>query len=152
VIALDDGVSFVPIEGWNIESGIRVGEEPVGGVLPSKATVTDKVLSYQVTVGSFDGDAVALVDQIKETTDALNDAAGLHVVGETVATVTSAGVPGAAARFKGTSSDGVLAAFVKDGVGVQVVVVDPPDLDSDRQLAEDVASVIASTSFGEGAE
>jgi hypothetical protein len=150
VMALDQGVTFVPSEGWNIEAGIRVGDETTGGLVPSGATLTNEALSYEVAVSDFDGTAVELVEQIKDTTDALNDAAGLHVVGETLATATAAGVPGAAARFQGTTSDGILVGFVEDGVGVSVVVVGPPDFEGDRSLAEDIAGMIASTSFGEG--
>jgi hypothetical protein len=145
VMVMKSDVSFIPATGWSIEDGIIAGDEPVSGSLPRTTHLTRGEVSYEVTVGTFDGTAPELLGQIKDTTDALHDSAGFHVVGDPVDIATTAGVQGVLSQYTGTRSDGALAAFVQDGVGVQVVSTGPTN--TDREVTEEVARMIVSLRF-----
>jgi hypothetical protein len=139
VMELRGGITFEPAVGWGISSGVREGDAPTSGAYPTDATVEDAGVSVTVKTGSFTGDARALLAQIKETTEALDDT--VHIDGDPVVVTTDAGDRGVMARFAGPSSDGALAAFVFDGTGVQVIATGPAD--TERQQAEQVARMIA---------
>lgn len=145
VMLLKEGVSFAPAAGWSIESGIVEGDEPVSGSRPASTRLTEGQVSYEVTVGEFDGTSADLLDQLKETTDALNDSAGLHVTSDPATISTQQGVEGVIARFSGESSDGALAAFVHDGVGVEIVSTAPTT--ADRETTEEIAEMIVALRF-----
>ena len=72
VLAVDGDVTFVPEPGWGITAGVRQGAAPAGGQYPPKATVVDGGVTFTVRSATFHGDANALLDQIKTTTDALS--------------------------------------------------------------------------------
>ncbi|MGH3461323.1 MAG: hypothetical protein ACRDP9_07585 [Kribbellaceae bacterium] len=139
-VALRGGISFVPATGWILTDGVLRGREPRAGV-GSTATVTDGPVALTVRTAPFTGTPTALLEQIKDTTDALNGSHGLHITGDVQAVQTAGGQRGVIARYRGTSSDGAIAAFVVDGTGVEVVVTGPPDVPGDPSAA--IAGMIA---------
>lgn len=145
VMELRGGVTFTPAVGWGISSGLRSGDTPASGSYPTDATIEDGGVRFTVKTGAFTGDARALLSQIKETTEALDDT--VHIDGDPVVVTTEAGDRGVMARFAGPSYDGALAAFVFDGTGVQVVATGPAD--TERLPAEQVAQMITSIRHGE---
>lgn len=142
VMALPKGAGFVPVAGWNVESGVRLA---TGLTPPAETRLAHGDVAFSVTVGAFSGDARALVDQIKKTTDAIHGSADLHVTGEPAEIATAAGDRGMAVRYHSTSAEGVLAAFVRDGSGVEIVVSGPVGLSTAD--VRDVATMIDSLRF-----
>ena len=133
---------FAPAAGWNIESGLRAGGSS-SGVYPERATVTRDGLSFAVTTGSFEGDARALLEQIRTSNDRLGPDAVAIDTG-TPSTITNArGDRGALARFRTASSEGLIAAFVFEGLGVEVVAYGPAEV-PDGSLGTDVAAMVRS--------
>lgn len=145
---LGSSVRFVPTPGWGIADGLRVGNPRAGGTYPSSAEVVNGDVGLFVKVAPFDGDAEALLQQIRETTDALNDEAGFHVVGDPVPFQTATGDVGVIANYQATGSEGLLAALVYDGAGVEIVATGPQD--TPAATVEDIARMIASVSYQEG--
>lgn len=141
VMAMSPGITFTPAPGWNIEKGVRLGDEPRSGV-PNSASLSDGDVTYVVTTGPYDGDSSALIAQIKKTTDALNDKGDVHVVGDPVPITTTAGLGGMLVHYAGASTEGVLAAFVVDGTGISIVATGSEDLS--EQSIRDIAAMIAS--------
>ncbi|MGW5310631.1 hypothetical protein [Nocardia thailandica] len=94
-----------------------------------------------VRVGTFDGDAAALLARIERTDELLGGA--LRAEGDPVAITTRGGVDGMITRYAAANTDGVLAAFVLDGTGIEVVAVGPaePGQDVLGQVAEMIASI-----------
>lgn len=127
VLELDGQITFVPTPGWGIISGVRSDDRPMSGGFPDSATVVDGDLSVTVRTGPFDGDAEALVSQIAQTAAAMHGDHGLHVTGDPEPLVTDTGQRGLIAGYTGTHTDGVLAAFVFDHRGVEIVAVGPAD-------------------------
>lgn len=142
---LSSGVSFVAAPGWSIESGIVEGDEPVSGSLPRTTVLTSEEVSFTVTVGAFDGDLPALMEQLKKTTDATGG--GLHITSAAHGIRNADGEDGLLARYGGVGADGVLAAYVHDGMGVEVTSTGPARTDED--VVRQVATMIHSVGFAE---
>ncbi|MFE3618052.1 hypothetical protein, partial [Streptomyces anulatus] len=96
---------------------------------------------FVVRTGKFEGDARALLDQIQRTDELLGGA--LTATGDPVAITTQAGLTGVITRYAAAGVDGVLAAFVQDGTGIEVVAVGPaqPGQDILGEVAEMIASI-----------
>ncbi|MGW0041251.1 hypothetical protein [Rhodococcus sp. NPDC003348] len=139
VMAVAGDITFVPAAGWGITSGVRVGDAPATGY-PRSARVEDGDLSFTVRTGDFSGDARALLQQIKDTTEALDE--NIRIDGAPVAITTDSGERGLVARYAGPKLDGALAAFVVEGRGIEVVAVGPPD--TEHHQAEQIAQMISS--------
>lgn len=134
---------FSPAAGWNIESGLRAGTSS-SGVYPEKASVTRDGVAFNVVTGSFDGDSAALLAQIEKSNDRLGPNAVAIASGPTTTIENSLGDRGVVARFSTASSEGLIAAFVFDGTGVEVVTYGPVDLREDAALEADVIAMIRS--------
>ncbi|MGF7123029.1 hypothetical protein [Rhodococcus sp. BE178] len=148
VMEVEGGVTFVPAADWGITSGVRVGDKPTSGSYPPSAKVVDGDVSFAVRSAPFTGDAAGLLDQIRQTTEALNGANGFQVAGDPADITTADGGCGVLARYSGTTSDGVIAAFVFDGIGVEVVAVGPTEIDRDQ--SSDIGRMISSISHRTG--
>lgn len=138
-LALTQGITFTPVPGWNLEDGLRTDES--GDGKPS-ALVTDGDVTFKVTVGPFSGDARALAEQVKETTDVLNGADDLHVTGDAAAVTTDSGLGGVLIHYSSADAEGVLGAFVVDDHGITVEATGAGTL-SDGDV-RDIAAMIAS--------
>ncbi|WP_430334786.1 hypothetical protein [Rhodococcus sp. ACT016] len=148
VVEVRGGVTFVPAAGWGITDGVRAGHRPVSGEYPDSATVVDGDVSFTIRAAPFEGDAAALLEQIRTTTSELKGSAGYHFTGEPTDITTASGARGVASRFQGNRSDGTIAAFVFDGLGVEVVAYGPPDV-TDNPAAE-VAAMVSSIEHANG--
>ncbi|MGH1565262.1 hypothetical protein [Mumia sp. DW29H23] len=144
VMVLRDGVTFAPPVGWEIEDGVRRGEEPVNSSTPTTATVSNGRVTVRLTTGPFDGTPQELLDQLEKTTDALNKS-GPKVTGGRASVRTDSGVTGVMARYVSASTDGAITAFVVDGVGLEVEVVAAKAAPTGD--AQAVASLIRSITF-----
>lgn len=139
VIQLDEGITFVPPVGWGITGGVRASDRPRSGSLPEAATVVDGDVAVRVRAVAFGGDADALFEQMRGATRSRN---AFEVIGEPEAFVTGSGDRGVGARVVGDHSDGVVAAVVIDGIGVEVVATGSADL-LDNKEAE-ISGVVTS--------
>lgn len=136
VMQVADGITFVPEPGWGINAGVRRGDEPATGY-PATATVVDGDTSLTVTTAGFDGDANDLLTSIAQS-QGFDDTPAT----DRSTLVTEAGHAGVSVEVADTSAQQVLAAFVFDGTGVQVVATTPPAATNlDRQA---VTRMIAS--------
>ncbi|MFC8047796.1 hypothetical protein [Nocardia sp. NPDC057353] len=140
-IALDGGVAFSPAAGWTIVDGTVVGDEPRSGI-GKTAEVDNGAVAFSVRTAKWDGTPVSLLDQVRQTTDALTDEAGPHVVGDPLPVTTTNGEQGVMSRYRSVSADGAIAAFVIDGTGVEVVVTGP--VETTGLAATEVAGMITS--------
>lgn len=142
VMELNGQITFVPAVGWGITSGVRSTDIPLAGSFPSSATVTNSGASFTVRTAPFPGDARGLLEQIKETSDALSTDKSLRVTGDPVEVTTHSGDRGVISRFSNSTTDGVIAAFVYDGTGVEVVATGPANVD--HRITDDIARMIVS--------
>ncbi|MEV6216822.1 hypothetical protein [Nocardia sp. NPDC051833] len=140
VIALQGQVGFTAAGDWSLIAGERREVEPSGQGYPPQAVLARGGSQFVVRTGKFDGDPRALLAQIERTDELLDT--GLTASGEPTAITTRSGVDGVITRYAAATVDGVLAAFVVDGTGIEVVAVGPAQPGQD--LLGEVADMIAS--------
>lgn len=139
VIALNGGFTFTADGGWSLAQGELVGDEPSGRGYPDTAVLTRGGTRFTVQTGTFAGDSAALLDQIEQTQQQLGSA--LTATGDPVAVTTLSGESGLMTRYAAPQVDGVLAAFVIGGTGVEIVAVGPEQAGQD--ILTDVGAMIA---------
>lgn len=142
VIQVDRTVEFVPAAGWNLVAGVRQGAAETTGGYPATAVLTSGGLTFEVIVDDFDGTSAELLKQVEKNNQRVKDTS-FEVSGKPVTIENSNGDRGAMATFTSAGSDGFLAAYVFDGVGVEVVAVGSAAID-DNQLSNDIASMLRS--------
>ncbi len=109
-------------------------------------------VAFAVTVGSFDGTPDELLDQINEVQASTESIAQFATTGARVSVTTDSGETGVVETFTGSEVSGKIAAFVRDGKGIQVVVLGLPD-DMARHaddIEEMVTSIGAASTEGAG--
>ena len=129
-LALSDTIAFTPATGWNVESGFRVGE---GGsaVTSGEATVAGDGVTFDVVPDTFDGTPAELLDQIEKVTSATGDPT-FQVDGDPATITTPAGDVGVIQTYSSVNGDGLVAAFVIDGTGLEDHRLRPPGPDDGR--------------------
>ncbi|WP_433384296.1 hypothetical protein ACQPZX_23550 [Actinoplanes sp. CA-142083] len=128
VIQVGPSVEFVPAVGSNLVHGLRQGDAGATGY-PEQAVVTYEGIGFEVIADAYDGTPAQLLEQIKKNDEGLRDNGGLRVTGDPVTITNDAGDEGVFARYDGNGSIGAIAAFVFDGIGVEVVTQGPPTVE-----------------------
>ncbi|MFS3130561.1 hypothetical protein ACLM5J_19320 [Nocardioides sp. Bht2] len=141
---------FAPAVGWNIEAGLRAGSS-TSGTYPEKAVVTRGGLTFTLTTGAFDGTPRELVAQLRKNNDRLGPNAVAIDSSMPTTIVNAHGDRGALARFSSAGSEGLIGAFVFDGVGAEIVTYGPAEID-DSALAADVVAMIRSVQSVQGTD
>lgn len=137
-----DSVEFVPATGWDLASGVRQGAAETTGMYPAQAVLTSGGLTFQVFVDDYDGTPTELLKQVEKNNTQVKDTS-FAVTGSPTTIENTVGDRGALATFASASQDGFLAAYVFDGVGVEIVAIGPASVD-DYDLAQDVARMVTS--------
>ena len=135
-IALAGDVVFVPATGWTLADGVLAGQEPNTGY-PDSATVTSGPVTFAVQTGPFTGTPEDLLQQL-----ATSSGAGPGRP-RSQATRTTDGNRGVVARVGSETTDGLIATYVIDGTGVEVMVTGPAELANPptREVATMLASI-----------
>ncbi|NMM82844.1 hypothetical protein B2J88_00410 [Rhodococcus sp. SRB_17] len=148
VMEIEGGVTFIPALGWGITAGVRATDLPTAGSFPPRATLVNGGAMFTVYTAPFAGEANALLEQIKKTSDALATEKSLRVSDDSTAITTVDGLRGVLTSYSNSNADGVIAAFVVDGKGIEVVSTGP--IDVDPTITDDVARMIVSISHQTG--
>jgi hypothetical protein len=115
---LGSGVTITPPVGWRLVDGFVVGSTrtPAGG----DAEVAQSGVVASIHVAAFTGDADALLDRVEQV-DA-SALPGFTVTGGRTPVNAGDGITGVVEDYGSGSGEGLVAAYVFDGVGVTVVV------------------------------
>lgn len=154
VAAIANGITLVPSPGWNLATGVLVGDtrSPVGSTATTQ--LIDEGVSFYVHAAPFDGTPSALLTRINEINADLE-----HTRGSAAATTdrynvtTDQGAVGVAEDFMGVERQGTIVAFVfrrhgsaAQGAevpdGVEVVVAGPTGPIARRR--DDIVAMIRS--------
>lgn len=147
VMAVGEGITFVPEPGWGITSGVRLGDAPAGRLYPDAATIVDGDTTFTVRTDLFDGDEDALLTRLV-TANRRSESDGDAVTAPRTPITTDQGDQGLMTQLSDPNSQRVLAAFVFGARGVQATAVEPPNPeDSDRAA---VTRMIASIRYPGG--
>ena len=137
-----DAVEFDPAAGWSIDSGVLASEPPESGGFPNTAQVSKDGFTFSVVSDTFDGTPAELMAQLQENNERLSNGATIDM-GQVETFRTDAGARGVAGRFTFAGGAGLVAAYVFDGTGVEVVLTGPDETD-DADLQADVVGMIRS--------
>ncbi|SEE67205.1 hypothetical protein [Jiangella alba] len=134
VMLVTPDVTFTPAVGWDVTSGIRVGDDTVvGDQSPPDVVLTDGSVTLVMRAGPWDGTPRELLRQITAITTTSEGGDAFRVTGPAGTVTTGQGHAGAAENFTSPRVTGLLAAFVFGGDGVEVQAVGPPDQLSQRE-------------------
>ena len=119
-------VEFVPVVGANIVAGLRQGQPGADGSYPETAAVTYQSTVFEVDTDEYNGTARQLLEQIKKNDEGTRyDSGAVQVTGDPVTIVNADGDKGVIADYKSSNADGLIAAFVFDGTGVEIQILGP---------------------------
>lgn len=136
------GVEFDPAAGWSIDSGVLASDPPESGGFPNTAQVSKDGFTFSVVSDTFDGTPAELMAQLQENNERLSNGATIDM-GRVETFRTDEGARGVAGRFTFAGGAGLVAAYVIDGTGVEVVLTGP-DETADADLEADVVGMIRS--------
>ncbi len=144
VLQLTGDATIVPPVGWGLQSGLRTSDRTRSGSSPGPIVLTRDGLLVKTTVGPWTGSAAELLQQVTAITTTTAQGAGFHVTSGADTFSTRDGIPGVLETFSAPRTEGVIAAVVIDGEGVQFQAVGPPE--QAAGLAGDVERMLTSIS------
>lgn len=125
-IQVSDTVSFAPAAGWGVLRGLRTTDVTDSGLRSLDQTViTNDGVTFYVKSGDFKGTPRELLEQITKITTTTAGPDGLHISTPATSLQTATGLDGVLEGFRSPRADGLIAAFVNDGTGIQVQAVGP---------------------------
>ncbi|GLZ48872.1 hypothetical protein Acsp06_50570 [Actinomycetospora sp. NBRC 106375] len=138
-----EGVTVVPPVGWGLQSGLRTTDRPraAGGTAPP-ILLGQEGVQILVRSAAWSGSTADLLDSASGIS--VGQAGGSLSLGDPQNFTTLAGLPGLVRSTSSPRADGLLAAVVVGGTGVEVTVKGPPD--QVRATAEPVRRMLTSIS------
>ncbi|KZF03006.1 MULTISPECIES: hypothetical protein [unclassified Rhodococcus (in: high G+C Gram-positive bacteria)] len=121
-MAITESIIFTPATGWTVEEGFRVTDD---GLRRGNATVSDSGVTFEIAADSFGGTPDELLDQVEKVTSRTDDPT-FRVDGNRTTLTTFTGETGVAQPYSSVNGDGVVAAFVLDGTGLEITAYGPP--------------------------
>ena len=146
VVDLGSGVTFVPAVGWGFPKGILVSDNSVSGaeaVTNLDAELVNGAIEFTATTGPFNGTPEELLTQIDKLNETYKSIDNSKLTGDPGTITTSTGYTGVGQAFAGVNVEGVIAAFVIDGIGIEFVVSGPPGtvVDESQVIADMIDSL-----------
>ena len=149
VIDLGSGITFVPAVGWGFPKGLLVSDQSVSGaeeVTHLSAELENGAIQLSATTGPFDGTPDELLAQIDKLNEVYKGIDNSKLTGDPGTITTSTGYTGVGQAFAGVNVEGIIAAFVIDGVGIEFVVQGPPGtVVTNAQVIADMIGSLDST-------
>lgn len=145
VIQVTPTVTMTQTVGWALQSGLRADQKTVSGSIPDSVVLAQDGVLLQITNGPWTGDVTQLLQQITRITTTVSGGPTFHVNGEGTTITARTGETGVLETFSSPRAEGVLAAYVFDGTGIQIQAVGPP-----QQLAahaDDLSAMITSIAY-----
>jgi hypothetical protein len=133
VVQLGTSVQFTPAAGWDLAAGVRQGTAKAG-IYPGTSQVVKDGVTFTIVADDYRGTPRQLLAQIRRNNDRVKDDENpVNITGRPVTFTTTTGQTGALARFTAGQGMGLLAAFVFDGTGVEVVASGPGTISKDAE-------------------
>ena len=128
-VQLSDESSFAPAPGWGLRGALTTSDRPrTGARSVAEFTVVKDNVVLTVKTGTWDRTPRELLDQITRIATTLDEGDGAFTLSTRPTTLqTSSGETGVVEGFRSARNDGVIAAFVFGGDGVELQAVGPRD-------------------------
>ncbi|MGH2547961.1 MAG: hypothetical protein ACRDHN_01105, partial [Thermomicrobiales bacterium] len=142
------GLSFVPAVGWNLQDGLLTSQQTVSGVeevIHLGASLENGGVRLNVKTGPFTGTPDELLKNIHTLNASFKSIDNDKFSSDPITATTNLGAVGVAQSFVGVNVEGVLVAFVIDGIGIEFVVTAAPGVLADNSDA--VSNMISSLAY-----
>ena len=128
-VNISDTASFAPAPGWGLRGALTTSDRPrTGARSVAEFTVVKDNVVLTVKQGAWDGTPRELLDQITRIATTVDEGDGPFTLSTRPTTLqTSSGETGVVEGFRSARNDGVIAAFVFGGDGVELQAVGPRD-------------------------
>ena len=138
-------MTMTPAVGWGVQSGLRTSDRTASGDTSDDVLLVDNGVSFKITSGPWTGTPSELLDQITVITGTAAGSEGFRLTRGATTIRTAEGDVGVLEGFATPRVEGLIAALVYDGQGLQIQAVGAPD-----QLeahAEELERMISSISL-----
>jgi hypothetical protein len=126
-VRLADDVSFAPATGWGLLAGLRTTDSTASGQRSTASVaVTSDGVQFTAQQGEWNGTPRALLHQITKITTTEAGPNGFELSSRPTTVETASGATGAVQGFRSARVEGLIAAFVFGGTGIQIQIVGPP--------------------------
>ncbi len=144
ILQVTHDATLVPPVGWGVQSGLRTTDRTAVPTSPPPIVLTQHGVFFQVVPGVWNGTPTELLAQITTITTTTAAGEGFHVTSGADTFVTRDGLTGVLETFSAERTEGVIAALVVNGQGLQIQAVGPPaQLPDDAPAIRDMITSIA---------
>ena len=144
VLQVTPTVTMVPTPGWGIQSGLRTTDRTSSGNTSEPVVLTADGIAFQVTSGPWTGTPAALLNQSTIIASTVVGPEKFRLTQDATTIQTRDGRVGVLDGFSTPTAEGLIAALVFDGTGLQIQVVGQPQHLAAH--ARDIAAMIVSIS------
>lgn len=137
-------VTMTPAVGWGVQSGLRTSDRTASGDTSENVVLVNDGVAFQITSGPWTGTPPELLDQITVITGTVAGSESFRLTRGATTIRTAEGDVGVLEGFASPRVEGLIAALVYDGQGLQIQAVGAPE-----QLeahAEELGRMISSIS------
>ena len=146
VLQVTPDLTLVPPVGWGVQSGLRTTDRTAAASAPPPVVLTKDGVLFRIDPGQWNGSPAELLAQITTITTTTAAAEGFHVTSGASTFVTRDGLTGVLETYAAERTEGVIAALVVEGQGLQIQAVGPPaQLPGYASSIEDMIGSIART-------
>jgi hypothetical protein len=139
-------VTVTPAAGWGVRSGLRTTDTTASGTTSDDVVLVADGVVFQITSGPWSGTPAQLLAESTAITGRLVGGNDFRVTEAATTIRTRAGDTGALEGFATARTEGLIAALVLDGQGLQIQAAGPPEQLAGR--APQIGDMIASISGG----
>jgi hypothetical protein len=123
VLQVTDTVTMTPAVGWGVQSGLRTTDRTASGTTSDDVVLVTDGVAFQVRSGPFTGTPAELLAQATVITGSITGGQEFRITDAATTVRTRAGDVGVLEGFSTARAEGLLAALVYGGDGLQVQVV-----------------------------
>jgi hypothetical protein len=146
VFRVTDTVTMTPAVGWGVRSGLRTTDSTASGTDSAPVVLVADGVAFEVSSGPWAGTPAELLAQSTTITGSLIGADDFRVVEGATTIRTSAGDVGVLEGFTAGRGEGLIAALVYDGQGLQIRASGASEQLAGR--AQEIGAMIASFTDG----
>jgi hypothetical protein len=139
-------VTMTPAVGWGVQSGLRTTDRTASGDTSDNVVLVNGGVAFQITSGPWTGTPAELLDRITVIIGTVSGSEDFRLTRGATTMRTAQGNVGVLESFATPQAEGLIAALVYDGQGLQIQAVGPPEqLDTH---AEELGRMISSIGDG----
>jgi len=142
VFQVTETVTMTPAVGWGVQSGLRTSDRTASGDTSDVVVLVSDGVAFQITSGPWTGTPTELLNQITVISGTVTGGGSFRLTRGATTIRTAQGDVGVLEGFATPRVEGLIAALVYDGQGLEIQAVGAPE-----QLeahAEDIGRMISS--------